>query len=153
MVKGANAEQARLAVAAALRHIPFVTTSFVWGFPQETQQDLEATAFLVLYYAAMGACPQLNLVVPYSYSPLFAQCREQLTFDQSFASQLQFYDGPAREWVGRMISSDPELFSVFYQLPTSGLARKWEYLDQVGLNPHRLQEAFFDHPAGAAGGM
>jgi radical SAM superfamily enzyme YgiQ (UPF0313 family) len=148
IVKGATLDQSRVAVTTALRHMPFVTTSFVWGFPSESLEDLEDTAALVLYYAALGACPQLNLVVPYSYSPLFRQHRSTLTYDPRFSAQLQFYGGAGEGWVSEMIRRDTELFSVFYQVPTSRFAAKWEYLDEIGLNPHVLQGAFFDHPVG-----
>jgi anaerobic magnesium-protoporphyrin IX monomethyl ester cyclase len=142
--KGTTRERMEWAVHASLRHIPFVTTSFVWGFPEETFADLEETVCLLLYFAAMGACPQLNLVLPYSYSSLFRAYRSRLTFDPRYSSQLLFYQGERAAQVSELIRRDVELFSAFYQLPTVDFLRKWEFLASVGLHPHELQSAFFE---------
>ena len=112
----------------------------------ETCEDLQDTAFFLLYLTALGASPQLNLVLPYALSPLYAQYRDRITFDPTYSSQLQFYIGD-KGWLCDMIAARPDLFSVFYQLPTEDLERKWAYLDEIGLSPHDLQQAY-DHPLG-----
>jgi radical SAM superfamily enzyme YgiQ (UPF0313 family) len=144
--KGITRERTEAMIRTTLEHIPFVTTSFVWGFPEETLADLEDTVCMLLYFAAMGACPQLNLALPYTYSSLFREHRSELTFKPEYSSQLCFYEGSAAEWAGDLIRRDEELFSAFYQLPTIELERKWEFLDEAGLNPHDLQAAFFESP-------
>lgn len=135
-------------VSQSLRHFPFVTTSFVWGFPSESLEDLKDTVGLLLYFTALGASPQLNLALPYSYSPLYQQHREQIRFDPRYSSQMQFYKGKDTDWLQQMIAGRPDLFSAFYHLPTPALEEKWAFLDQAGLSPHELQYAY-DHPVPA----
>lgn len=132
-------------VACSLRHFPFITASFVWGFPTESMDDLQQTVSLLLYLTSVGASPQLNLVLPYSYSTLYRQHRDQIYFDPRYSSQLQFYEGKDKAWLHEMIASRPDLFSAFYLLPTPDFAEKWAYLEQIGLSPHELQRAY-DHP-------
>jgi radical SAM superfamily enzyme YgiQ (UPF0313 family) len=136
-------------VSQSLQHFPFVTTSFVWGFPSESLDDLKDTVGLLLYFTALGASPQLNLALPYSYSPLYQQHRERIRFDPRYSSQLQFYKGKDTGWVQRMIADRPDLFSAFYHLPTPALEEKWAFLEEAGLSPHELQYAY-DHPVAAS---
>jgi hypothetical protein len=144
--KETSVEQCGEQVALALDHFPFVTASFVWGFPEETFEDLRDTAFFLLYLTVLGASPQLNLILPYALSPLYARFRDRITFDPTYSSQLQFYDCD-KGWLCDMIAARPDLFSVFYQLPTEDFERKWAYLDEIGLSPRDLQRAY-DHPLG-----
>ena len=132
-------------VVRSLRHFPFVTASFVWGFPTETMDDLQQTVSLLLYLTSVGASPQLNLVLPYSYSTLYRQPRDKIYFDPRYSSQLQFYEGKDKGWLHEMIASRADLFSAFYQLPTPAFEEKWAYLEQIGLSPLELQRAY-DHP-------
>ena len=131
-------------VRQSLEHFPFITASFVWGFPGESLEDLQSTAYLLIYLASLGASPQLNLVLPYSYSTLYKQYRDQITFRPEYSSQLQFYEGD-RGWICDMIATSPQIFSAFYQIPTPDLEEKWQFLNDAGLSPHDLQRAY-DHP-------
>jgi anaerobic magnesium-protoporphyrin IX monomethyl ester cyclase len=133
-------------VRRSLNYFPYVTTSFVWGFPHETVDDLEQTVYLLLLFASLGASPQINLALPYSYSQLFRTHRTKLTFEPEYASQLHFYQNRDRGWLYDRIKSDPELFSVFYRLPTPDLEQKWQLLDEFGLDPLQMQKSYFDHP-------
>ncbi len=135
-------------VTRSLRHFSFVTTSFVWGFPGESLDDLRQTVAFLLYLTSLGGSPQLNLVLPYAYSTLYKQYREQIRFAPEYSSQLQFYEGKDRGWLYEMIAERPDLFSAFYQLPTQAFEEKWAYLDELGLSPHELQYAY-DHPVPA----
>jgi anaerobic magnesium-protoporphyrin IX monomethyl ester cyclase len=145
IVKETDVETITDVVARSVRHFPFVTASFVWGFPTETLDDLQQTVWLLLYLTSLGASPQLNLVLPYSYSTLYHQNRDRIVFDPRYSSQLQFYENKNKDWLHEMIAGRPDLFSAFYQLPTPAFAEKWAYLEQVGLCPHELQRAY-DHP-------
>lgn len=144
IAKSTTVDQCSRMVKLALAHVPFVTTSFVWGFPDETHEELKDTAFFLLYLAALGASPQLNLALPYPLSPLYATYRDQIRFDPDRSSQLQFYEGD-KTWLCEMIVDRPDLFPVFYHFPTPELQRKWDYLEKIGLSPHELQRAY-DHP-------
>lgn len=135
-------------VTRSRRHFQFVTASFVWGFPTETFENLQDTVSLLLYLTAAGASPQLNLVLPYSYSPLYRQNRDRIFFDPRYSSQLQFYENKDKGWLLEMVASRPDLFSAFYQFPTPAFEAKWSYLEQVGLSPLELQRAY-DHPVPA----
>ena len=143
MHKGLTVADTVQTVRRSLEFFPYVTTSFIWGMPTETLDDLNATAHQVIYMASLGACPQLNLVLPYSYSTLYRQYRDRITFTPDCASQLEFYEGTDREWLLGMIRERPDLFSAFYQLPTPAFAEKWDYLCAVGLSPLEMQRAYF----------
>jgi radical SAM superfamily enzyme YgiQ (UPF0313 family) len=145
IVKETDVETVTDIVTRSLRHFPFVTASFVWGFPSETLEDLQQTVAFMLYLTAVGASPQLNLVLPYSYSSLYKQYRNNIYFEPRYSSQLQFYESKDKDWLHAMIAGRPDLFSAFYQLPTLAFDEKWAYLEQVGLSPHDLQRAY-DHP-------
>jgi radical SAM superfamily enzyme YgiQ (UPF0313 family) len=145
IVKETDVETVTEVVMRTLQHIPFVTASFVWGFPTETLEDLQETVSLLLYLTSVGASPQLNLVLPYSYSTLYHQNRGRIRFDPRYSSQLQFYESQDKAWLHEMIAGRPDLFSAFYLLPTHDFEAKWAYLEQVGLSPHELQRAY-DHP-------
>ena len=141
--KGVSRRRTDTAIRASLDYIPFVTTSFVWGFPNESFEDLEETVAFLLYYTALGASPQFNLVLPYSYSELFRKYSNDLKFDPTFSSQLKFYR-PYQEHFFEMIRANVKLFSAFYSLPTLDFDRKWHFLKEVGLDPHLLQDAYFE---------
>jgi radical SAM superfamily enzyme YgiQ (UPF0313 family) len=145
IVKETDVETITNVVTRSLRHFSFVTASFVWGFPTESLDDLQQTIWLLLYLTSLGASPQLNLVLPYSYSTLYKQHRDKIYFEPRYSSQAQFYENKDKDWLHEMIASRPDLFSAFYQLPTPAFAEKWAYLEQVGLSPHDLQRAY-DHP-------
>ncbi|MBV8368595.1 MAG: cobalamin-dependent protein [Candidatus Eremiobacteraeota bacterium] len=149
IVKDTTVQMIIDAVTRSLRHFSFVTASFMWGFPGESLDDLRQTVAFLLYLTSLGASPQLNLVLPYSYSTLYKQYRDQIRFDPRYSSQLQFYEGDDREWLCAMIAERPDLFSAFYQLPTQAFEEKWSYLEEIGLSPHELQYAY-DHPVPAA---
>lgn len=149
IAKDTTVEMIVEAVTRSLEHFSFVTTSFVWGFPGESLDDLRQTVAFLLYLTSLGASPQLNLVLPYSYSTLYKQYREQIRFAPQYSSQLQFYEGRERGWLHAMIAERPDLFSAFYQLPTPDFEAKWAYLEEIGLSPHELQYAY-DHPVPAA---
>lgn len=142
--KNITAEEIRDTVQRSLEHFPFITASFLWGAPTETLEDLQDTAFLLIYLASLGACPQLNLLLPYSYSTLYKQYQDRILFDPEFSSQLLFYETEP-EWTHGMIEERPDLFSCFYRLPTPQFEEKWRFLHDVGLDPHALQRAY-DHP-------
>jgi len=131
-------------VKATLERIEFVTASFIWGFPDESFEELEDTAMVLAYLASVGANPQLNQVLPYSYSQLYHQYRDKIYFEPEYSSQLQFYKGD-KQWLCEMIEERPDLYSAFYMIPTKEFQRKWEFLDSMGLNSHKMQEAY-DHP-------
>lgn len=145
IVKETGVETITDIVTRSLRHVPFVTASFVWGFPNESLEDFKQTVSLLLYLTAVGASPQLNLVLPYSYSTLYQQYRDAIHFDPRYASQLTFYENSDKTWLHDMIAADRHLFSAFYLLPTPAFEAKWSYLEEVGLSPHELQRAY-DHP-------
>ncbi|MCG8424315.1 MAG: B12-binding domain-containing radical SAM protein [Proteobacteria bacterium] len=136
-------------IKRSVDRFPFVTTSFLWGIPDESLAELEETVCTLVYFAAQGACPQLNLALPYSYSALYKLHRDKIVFSPQHSSQLQLYEGDDKAWLIDMISRSSQLFSAFYRLPTGDFEEKWQFLDRVGLNPHAMQRSFFDHPVAA----
>lgn len=51
-----------------------------------------------------------------------------------------------------MIAGRPDLFSAFYQYPTTRFQEKWDYLEEMGLSPHALQRAYDQAEGASLGG-
>lgn len=95
------------------------TTSFITGYPEETDEDQDAT--LDMLGACFGrpadACiPQLHLLTPEPGTPLFEQLGPSLQFDG--------YATPFNSWMLRdedrqEVGSEPEIFSTYYYYPAT----------------------------------
>jgi anaerobic magnesium-protoporphyrin IX monomethyl ester cyclase len=140
--KSLGVSDATSVVRLTLKYIPIVTTSFVWGFPDESYEHFRSTLDLLMYFASLGAAPQINLALPYSHSDLYKQYADRIVFEADRSTQLAFYKNAPFGGLKKMIASRPDLFSVFYRFPSQGLEDKWSYLDEIGLSPHKLQDEF-----------
>jgi len=102
-----------------------VVTSFVTGFPEETQADLAATAVLMasLRYCAHArpVTQQVHLLAPLAGSPLFEQYHAALELDE-FRSDITCATVDADDL--ELARRHPALFSSFHHYPTPHLPRQ-----------------------------
>jgi radical SAM superfamily enzyme YgiQ (UPF0313 family) len=101
------------------------TLSFVIGFPEEQEEDIEATLELALRCAAGGSInPLLQLPTVLPGTELYTRYAAALVrgVDTYFALGLEFDSGRRLAEDERLIAEDPLLFSSFYNLPCPGMA-------------------------------
>jgi radical SAM superfamily enzyme YgiQ (UPF0313 family) len=97
-----------------------VTVSYIIGFPDETEEDVEKTLKSVLEMASLGAEPQMALLSILPGTPLYTRHVDQLKYDgKTFGMTGSFLTGP----VIRMIKDNRKLFSSFYYVPCKFLKR------------------------------
>jgi len=92
--------------------------SLMAGFPEETLDDLRATAaFFVDSLRYDHADPQLSILAPLADTPIQRQHKASLTLDDGLADMS--YRGWQQESEDHaMIAGHPEIFSSFYSIPT-----------------------------------
>lgn len=99
--------------------------SLITGFPEETKQDLKDTVnFLFDSLRYDYAQPQLHLLAPLAETPIHAQYRNELIFDEIFSDIS--YQGWRQDPADRaMIKAYPDIFPNFYAVPTPWLDRQY----------------------------
>jgi radical SAM superfamily enzyme YgiQ (UPF0313 family) len=95
--------------------------SLMAGFPEETMNDLRATAaFFVDSLRYDHADPQLSILAPLAETPIQMQQKGSLVLDDDLADMS--YRGWRQEPEDHtMIAGHPEIFSSFYSVPTPHL--------------------------------
>src|SRR5713101_9039686 len=95
--------------------------SLMAGFPDETMNDLRATAaFFVDSLRFDHADPQLSILAPLADTPIQKQHKDSLVLDDDVADMS--YRGWRQEPQDHaMIADHPEIFSSFYSVPLSYL--------------------------------
>jgi hypothetical protein len=100
------------------------TLSFVIGFPEEQEEDIEATLALALQCGVHGTInPLLQLPTVLAGTELFKRYGPALIrgVDTYFALGLEFDQGRRLVEDEQLIAHDPLLFSSFYNLPCPGM--------------------------------
>src|SRR5215467_3000007 len=99
--------------------------SLMAGFPEETLDDLRATAgFFVDSLRYDHADPQLSILAPLAYTPIEQQHKDSLVLDDTLADMS--YRGWRQEPQDHaMIAEHPEIFSSFYSVPLPHLEREF----------------------------
>jgi hypothetical protein len=100
------------------------TLSFVIGFPEEQEEDIEATLALALQCGVHGTInPLLQLPTVLAGTELFKRFGQALVreVDTYFALGLEFDQGRRLAEDERLIARDPQLFSSFFNLPCPGM--------------------------------
>lgn len=100
------------------------TLSFVVGFPEEQQEDLDATLELALQCGLQGNVnPLMQLPTVLPGTGLHRRYLDRLvrSVDTYFALGLEFADGQRLAEDEALIAADPEIFSSFWNLPCPGL--------------------------------
>lgn len=106
-----------------------VTTSFIVGFPEETEEQLDQTLEMALACKALGANNvQLHVLIPESGTALARQVQERLILreDHLRASRVLVIHQGVREL--EMLREHPDIFAAFYNIaPTHlGIAQLYE---------------------------
>jgi len=97
-----------------------VTVSYIIGFPDETEEDIEKTLKSVLEMAILGAEPQIALLSILPGTPLFTKYNDHLEYDGKTFGMTGFFH---TEPVIKMVKDNPKLFSSFYYVPCKFLKR------------------------------
>ena len=127
----------------AARHIQKVVTSFIWGFPFETMDDLKLTVFSVLSMGYLGARAGLKLLSPMPLSPLGIAYADRLRFDEDLCSMFASLGskdaggtGPGvrmPEEFAAIIREYPGIFAGFHHIHHEGLREKAAYVKRFSM--------------------
>ena len=99
--------------------------SLMAGFPEETMDDLRATAaFFVDSLRYDHADPQLSILSPLADTPIQRQQRESLVLDDDVAD-MSYRGWPQEPQDHALIATHPEIFSSFYSVPLPHLDREF----------------------------
>lgn len=94
-----------------------VTSSFILGFPEETEEDLNRTLLLALESRLMGAANvQFHRLAPLAGTPVLERGQSSLSL-RSGPSDVSLLPIPSHE-VDLFIERHPQLFSSFYSVRT-----------------------------------
>jgi hypothetical protein len=95
--------------------------SLMAGFPEETMNDLRATAaFFVDSLRYDHADPQLSILSPLAGTPIQQQHKDSLLLSDS-AGEMSYRGWPQESPDHALIAGHPEIFSSFYSVPTPAL--------------------------------
>jgi radical SAM family protein len=99
--------------------------SLMAGFPEETMDDLRATAaFFVDSLRYDHADPQLSILAPLADTPIQKQHKDSLVLDDDLAD-LSYRGWQQEPQDQALIAGHPEIFSSFYSVPTPHLEHEF----------------------------
>lgn len=107
----------------------FVLLSFVLGFPEERETDINATLELALRSRISGNCyPYIRVLMPIAGTELFIKNRNRLYLRDSWA-QLYLIGSLIRKsnWSKSLITKYPSMFSNFYAIKLKYLPESLPY--------------------------
>jgi radical SAM superfamily enzyme YgiQ (UPF0313 family) len=99
--------------------------SLIAGFPDETMEDLSATAaFFMDSLRYDHADPQLSILAPLSDTPIQKQYKDSLLLNDDVADMsYRGWSQQAEDY--EMIAGHPEIFSSFYSVPMPSVDREF----------------------------
>lgn len=109
-----------------------VTTSFIYGFPDETEEDLDDTIDYIIKFQNLGCTVLTNMCHIMNGTELFARYRNHLVLDKTTAYNLCI---PAFNDLYDLISENKEMFANFCNFP-SPLRGRMKYLDVFRYSIH-----------------
>lgn len=118
-------------LSEAKKRFSFVITSFIWGFPFETVEDLKQTLLLASYFQTLNIGIQMHLWAPMPRSALFSAYRKELRFDPEILSNIVKSAFNISGFTD-MIASDARIFAPFYHVPHPDFAGKREIIQTMG---------------------
>lgn len=95
--------------------------SFIFGFPEETESDIEDSLKAILKLAQKGAHVQSSNLALLPGTPLFKKHHRELKLDGNFSNFSYAVCGHDEL---KLITQYPSIFSSFYYLPVQTLARE-----------------------------
>jgi anaerobic magnesium-protoporphyrin IX monomethyl ester cyclase len=108
------------------RHMRAVS-SFIWGFPFETSQDLVQTLLVMVYLSRIGVDTRLNRLAPFPLAPIYEEFGSSLVdfLDEGIASPLEPFELSALPAdVCGLVKSYPNLFPEFFWFDSGNLKEK-----------------------------
>ncbi|HLP60986.1 MAG TPA: radical SAM protein [Candidatus Deferrimicrobium sp.] len=113
MGKKYNTREAKEKILHSLDYFQ-VLTPVIWGFPFETTADFYETMEFAASVSEMGAVPLLNLLTPFSLSPLYAKYKDTLKFSRELYEACHLIQD--EEVIG-LIAKHPHIFpgSCYYE--------------------------------------
>lgn len=119
--KNLDLENAGKMVKHAVRLGMHVTVSYMLGFPEETEEDVNLTLKSIIDMSILGAKPQMSLLSVMPGTPLFNRYADDLRYDgKTFGYSGTSLTPPVAE----LVQTDHRLFSSFYYLPNKELKRE-----------------------------
>ncbi|MBI4412539.1 MAG: radical SAM protein [Deltaproteobacteria bacterium] len=104
------------------RHRLNATTAFITGFPEETEDDLNATVLTAHKYKKLGACNvQFSQLAALGGTELLAKQEQYLYVHPEESSMARDRLRIHRDRVDKLIIGHKRLFSAFYTVPTPHL--------------------------------
>ncbi len=94
--------------------------SFIIGFPEETEKELNKTLRSAMILALKGALTQVSELTLLPGTPIFKNHHKKLKFDGRFSN---FSRNVCGEEEIKMIKKYPSIFSSFYYLPVKSIDR------------------------------
>lgn len=116
-------------VPRARAHFPKVVASFIWGFPFEEVEDLEATLLVAALLRSAGVVIQMHLWSPMPRSPLCQEYLDQLVYDPQ--TQSDFVGADVSRYQS-LIASNRLIFAPFYHVPHPAFERKKAMIEAMG---------------------
>ena len=111
--KKIDIDDARDIVQYSIKKGVAVTTSFIYGFPQETEEDLEHTLELIHQFLKIGVNVQLHCLALEKGSSLYEAYHQELFFSPNKIS-----NSFGIKELSTMIENYPKLFSTFWDFKT-----------------------------------
>jgi anaerobic magnesium-protoporphyrin IX monomethyl ester cyclase len=112
--------------------IPNVMTGFIWGFPEETMDDLQRTEDVIemlAYRKIQSRCVPLN---PCANTSLYGLHSNNLVFDCDFQPYLvPFVESSTRSAAIDLISHHPSVFPSFWTIPSTLFSKKLEHVKHL----------------------
>lgn len=123
--KNIDLDEAWRSIESACRHGMGTAVALITGFPQETREDLSATAsFFVRSLRIDNAEPQLSVLAPLAKTPIADRHYESLYFDGKYSDMS--YQGWRQDPADvALISAYKDVFINFYAVPTESLSRDY----------------------------
>ncbi|MBN2058100.1 MAG: B12-binding domain-containing radical SAM protein [Candidatus Saganbacteria bacterium] len=121
-------------VTCALKHIPSVTASFMWGFPFETFNDFLCTLELGQKLNDRGAFKLLNILTPIPGSFLYRKYKSLLEFypykltPSYIWPRLYFWEKKEKNQLIKLIKQYPDVFPCYYTYRSKGLKKKIDHI-------------------------
>lgn len=150
--KGLDLGEAAARIARASRLGVGNVVSLITGFPEETEDDLRATArFFGESLRYPKTTVQLHLLAPLAETPVTTHHREQLVYDEIF-SDISFQGWEQAPEDRALIAAHRDIFTNFYAIPTRWLDRRYlmemrEFLLR-GVARHRRLMTFLHQDSG-----
>lgn len=131
-------QEATRKVEMSTKYFDRVITSFIWGFPFETMEDLKQTVFSVLSMSYLDAMVGLKLLSPMPLSKLGIEYGDQLEFSEDLCSVFASLGNVTPGRMSRMaeipeefqafIKEHPDICAGFYHIESDNLHEKADYV-------------------------